>query len=249
MSNDLPENFHAIENDEPFHFSCHPGVPCFTECCRQLDLALSPYDVLRLKNRLQMPAGNFLEKYVIIEWDGEAPFPSCYLTMVDDGRASCVFVSDKGCEVYEDRPGACRAYPVGRGASRNTEGGVHELFVLVKEPHCKGFAEPDEQTIQSYFKDQELDIYNEFNDLIMTILQHERIKQGFRPSRSQLDQFVMALYNLDMFRQEMADGRISMPRPLGVDELQAMAGDDEALLRMAVRWLNWELFGEEAPGI
>ena len=34
--------------DRPFTFACHPGVPCFTECCRELDLALTPYDVLRL---------------------------------------------------------------------------------------------------------------------------------------------------------------------------------------------------------
>ena len=35
-----------------FSFACHPDVPCFTKCCSDLDLALTPYDVLRLKNRL-----------------------------------------------------------------------------------------------------------------------------------------------------------------------------------------------------
>ena len=244
MNNELPEHFQPLEENQKFCFSCHPGVPCFTECCRQLDLALTPYDVLRLKNRLNLHSGKFLDQYVIIEWEEGMIFPACFLTMVDDGRASCVFVTDKGCSVYEDRPGSCRAYPVGRGASRLGDGTVKEQFVLVREPHCLGFHEDPEQTPASYFPDQGLAIYNRFNDLLMELLQHPRIHFGFRPTKAQLDQFILALYNPDSFRQEMADGRISMNRPLSPMELKAMAGDDEELLLLGVRWLMQEFFNE-----
>ena len=244
MNNELPENFQPLASDEEFSFACHPGVPCFMECCRQLDLALTPYDVLRLKNRLNLHSGKFLEQYVIIEWEEGMIFPSCFLTMVDDGRASCVFVTDKGCSVYEDRPGACRAYPVGRGASRMGDGTVKEQFVLVKEPHCRGFHEDHEQTASDYFLDQGLRTYNRFNDLLMELLQHPRIHFGFRPTRPQLDQFILALYNPDTFRREMAEDGISMNRPLAPMELKALAGDDEELLLLGVRWLMQEFFNE-----
>ncbi len=244
MQNELPDNFHPIKANEKFSFSCHPGVPCFTECCRQLDLVLTPYDVLRLKNHFDMHSGSFLEKYVIVEWEQPMVFPACYLTMVDDGRASCVFVADSGCTVYANRPGACRAYPVGRGASRKGDGSVEEQFILIKEPHCKGFAEKNEQTASGYFANQELDDYNRYNDPLMQLMQHPRIHFGFRPSKEQLDQFILALYNLDMFRQEMADGRISLNRPLSAPELQALAGDDEELLLLGIRWLMQEFYGE-----
>ncbi len=244
MSNELPENFHQVDSTDKFCFSCHPGVPCFTECCRELDLALTPYDVLRLKNHLQLHSGNFLEQFVIIEWEEGMVFPVCYLTMVDDGRASCIFVTREGCKVYDNRPGACRAYPVGRGASRDGSGKITEQFVLIKEPHCRGFKEKNEQTAPGYFKDQGVSKYNSFNDPLMQLLQHPRIHFGFRPDKNQLDQFILALYNLDMFRQEMADGRISMNRPLSAMELQAMAGDDEELLLLGIRWLMQEFFGE-----
>ena len=46
-----------------FKFRCHPGVPCFTECCGKTTIILTPYDILRLKNRLRIPSGEFLEKY------------------------------------------------------------------------------------------------------------------------------------------------------------------------------------------
>ena len=244
MKNNLPEHVHPIDSREHFHFGCHPGVSCFTECCRQLDLALSPYDVLRLKNRLKIHSEKFLEQYVIIEWEEGMVFPNCYLTMVDDGRASCVFVTDRGCSVYEDRPGACRAYPVGRGASRDGKGTVTEKYVLVKEPHCRGFEEDPEQNASEYFQEQGLADYNRFNDPLMKLLQHSRVHFGFRPSKPQLDQFILALYNLDMFRQEMADDRISMNRPLSAMELQALAGNDEELLLLGIRWLMQEFFAE-----
>ncbi len=245
MTEQLPEHFQPLEQGERFRFHCHPGVSCFTECCRQLDLALTPYDVLRLKKRLGLRSDAFLDQYVIIEWDQRMVFPVCYLTMVDDGRASCVFVKpNTGCTVYEDRPGACRAYPVGRGSRRRGDGGIEEIHVLVREPHCLGFGEDSDQTASEYFQDQGLADYNRANDLLIPLLHHEKIRQGFRPGRGQLDQYIMALYNLDLFRQEMSDGRIRMNRPLRTEELGAMAGDDEELLRLAIRWLRQEFFGE-----
>ncbi len=240
----LPPFFKPIGPEETFSFKCHPGVPCFTECCRELDLALTPYDTLRLKNALDMHSGGFLEKYVIIEWDPSRIFPVCYLTMVDDGKASCVFVTEKGCRVYHDRPSSCRAYPIGRGVTEQKDGSLEECFVLLNEPHCKGFTEQQAYTPKSYADDQGLDAYNRFNDALVKLVQHPRIQDGFRPSREQLDQYILALYNLDTFRQEMADGRLSLCRPFNALELQALAGDDEQLLLLGIRWLIQEFFNE-----
>jgi len=53
--------------DGKFSFACHPGVPCFTKCCSDLDLALTPYDVLRLKNRLEVSSGELLELHTTDE--------------------------------------------------------------------------------------------------------------------------------------------------------------------------------------
>lgn len=245
MTGPLPDTFLRIEEDKQFCFDCHSGLPCFTECCRQLDLALTPYDVLRLKKRLDMESGRFLEQYVIIEWDKRIVFPQCYLTMVDDGRASCVFLAAEGCQVYEDRPGSCRAYPVGRGVtSEYSERQPTEIFVLVKENHCRGFEESPVHFPSEYLTKQGFDQYLAYNDAVMSILQHKKIRQGFRPSRSQLDQFILALYNLDLFRQEMSDGRISMHRPLTSAEIQGLAGNEENLLLLGINWLKQELFDE-----
>ena len=240
----LPEPFQPIAADQEMSVACHPGVSCFTECCRELDLALTPYDVLRLKRHLQLQSGQFLDRYVIIEWEEGQLFPTYYLTMVDDGRASCVFVEKQGCKVYDDRPGSCRAYPVGRGAARQPTGETQESLVLVREPHCLGFNEPQQQSVGQYLRDQGLEEYNRFNDALLPLIQHPSILDGtFLPSRQQLDQYTLALYDLDQFRMDMVEGRIALNRPLSPAQLTGIAGDDEELLLLAICWLLQEFYG------
>ncbi len=191
-----------------------------------------------------MHSGRFLEQYVIIEWDPSQIFPVCYLSMVDDGRASCVFVGKQGCTVYTDRPSSCRAYPMGRGTCQGVDGTLEEKYVLLREPHCQGFVVQEEYAPSSYTVDQGLAVYNRFNDALLPLVQHRRIKEGFRPSRKQLDNYILALYNPDAFRQEMGDNHIGLHRPLSALELQALAGDDEQLLLLGIRWLVQEFFNE-----
>ena len=91
-----------------FKFRCHKDIPCFTECCADLKLLLTPYDILRLKNRLDLSSDAFLEKYSKTILDNNARFPMIRLQMLDDNKKRCPFVTPDGCSVYEDRPGACR---------------------------------------------------------------------------------------------------------------------------------------------
>ncbi len=234
----LPKNVSRIEAEEAFSFACHPDVDCFTDCCRQLELALTPYDVLRLTRETKMDSGYFLEQYVIQEQEAEEAFPRFYLTMVDDGRASCVFVSDKGCTVYPGRPGACRAYPMGRAAIRQDDNSMEEFFVLLKEPHCHGFAEKEEQNSIKYSIGQGLTEYNTFNDAVALLLQHDKIRKGLHLSPAQIDYFVLALYDLDSFRKQLQDRTLP-----GSEKFDTTIHETkEQLLLFGIEWLQQELF-------
>lgn len=237
----LPRNVERMEEGETFRFSCHPSVPCFTDCCRQLELALTPYDVLRLKKGCGLRSEEFLDRYVIMEQEEDETFPRFYLTMVDDGRASCVFVADSGCTVYQDRPGACRAYPLGRAAIRQADNSMEEFFVLLQEGHCQGFQEQQGQDAGSYSTEQGLPTYNRFNDAVAALLQHEQIRQGKRLSGGQIEHFILALYNLDRFRTLLLTGEL--PETEEPDEAtRDRLFDDEELLLYAIDWLQDILF-------
>jgi len=236
----LPKNVSRIQESELFNFSCHPDVNCFTDCCRQLELALTPYDVLRLKQETQLDSSSFLERYVIREQEAEDAFPRFYLTMVDDGQASCVFVAETGCTVYPGRPGACRAYPMGRAAIRQDDNSMEEFFVLLKESHCNGFQEKDEQTAAKYSEGQGLKDYNTFNDKVAILLQHEEIRRGMQLTEIQTDYFILALYDLDNFRKQLNEGKL--PNQDQYPAKKVACKDDEQLLLFGIEWLLGVLF-------
>ncbi|MFT5726032.1 MAG: Fe-S-cluster containining protein [Desulforhopalus sp.] len=234
---ELPITTKPIKPEDSFAFSCHKGVSCFTECCRMLELALSPYDVLRLRHATGKTSPELLGQYIIMEQEPGEPFPRFYLTMVDDGRASCVFVSKEGCTVYGDRPAACRTYPLGRAVQKNTDGSVCEHFIIIQENHCYGFFEPTSHTPIEYTADQELSRYNHFNDLVAGILQHDMIRKGLIPSKKQIELFILALYDLDDFREQVGRGKIVFPDAENIGELS-----DEELLEANVAWIAKQLF-------
>lgn len=212
-----------------FRFHCHPGVDCFTECCRELELSLSPYDVIRLKQALGLSSHAFLERYAIIEFGPDDHYPKVYLAMIDDGRASCPFVEVLGCSVYHDRPGACRSYPLGRGVSLDEHGHKSEQFIVTHEEHCHGFGEDQTQTVHDWQNDQQLTEYNRFNDLLLPLLPRDQAQAFQRLLQDEATRYVDTLYNLELFKTSF---KLSSP------DAAALPDDDPALLRYAIDWLQ-----------
>lgn len=234
----FPNNVTRLCPGKKFSFGCHPGVDCFNECCRELELALTPYDILCLCKELRLRASEFIDQYVVIEQNEKGGFPSLYLGMVDDGRASCPFISEEGCSVYNSRPGACRAYPVGRGVTLDTEGRLNEIHVLLREEHCLGFAESASHSATEWFENQGLDAYNKINDAVLSLLQHEQIQAEMPFNREQIDTIMLALYKLDEFRSLVSSQTFQDKYRLDPAECKTVLNDDLELLRFGIRWLK-----------
>lgn len=238
-----PEQTRPLTPEECFRFRCHPDVPCFTECCRQLDLSLTPYDVLRLAKATGVTPSQFLDQYAVIEQEEGELFPQVYLAMVDDGRASCPFVSPQGCGVYQNRPSACRSYPLGRGASLNPDKTLREHHILVSEPHCRGFDEQGLQNVSEWTSDQELTTYNAMNDLLLPLLHHPQLAAGMRPTPTQSNQYLFALYQTDLFYAALCNGSLAPMPLLSLEERLTLGSDNSTLLRAGIQWLHHVLFG------
>lgn len=192
-----------------------------------------------------MSSSKLFENFIITEHETNEPFPRFYLTMVDDGRASCVFVTESGCTVYNHRPAACRTYPLGRAVTRSENDGLEEHFVLLREPHCRGFAEAKEQDCSQYTKEQGLAVYNRFNDAVAAILQHDIIKEGFIPSKEQVELYTLALYNIDTFRKKIFSDEI-LSVQLTASQKRQLQGDEQLLL-FAIDWLYEKLYSTAVP--
>ena len=220
-----------------FKFRCHPQVPCFTACCGKTTIILSPYDILRLKQRLGIQSGDFLERYTRTEEHDKSGLPLVVMDMPRfEGR--CPFVRPvTGCLVYSDRPGTCRYYPVGQGMLI-TEEGLDEFYFLVKEEHCKGFEEDALWTIQTWKEDQGADYYDEMNKEWKAMMLR-RSSVG-KPDISEKEQrlFYMVMYDLDQFRRFVFQSRLLQVFNLDDDTQQRIYEDDLELLRFGYKYLK-----------
>ena len=239
----LPQTF---GEDKTIRFRCHRGVACWNACCSNIDISLTPYDILRLKRRLGMTSTEFLERYTVpyeMEKDGIA---GVKLRPVEGGTA-CRFMVPEGCSVYEDRPTACRYYPVALlSLRRQDEVTDRDSYALVKEPHCLGHDEPREITIGDYRREQGLPEYDELaRGWRQLILKKKSSGPTIgKPSKRSLQLFFMACYDVDRFRAFVASDGFAELFDLPADEMQRILADDAALMLFGFRFLRQTLFGE-----
>jgi Fe-S-cluster containining protein len=91
------------EETNPFKFECYPGISCFTQCCRDITIVLTPYDVLRLKKGLEINSDEFLERYTLIMSKSNRLIPLVILKMNEPDK-KWSFATDEGCTVYNNDP-------------------------------------------------------------------------------------------------------------------------------------------------
>ncbi len=230
--------------EDTFQFHCGPWVACFTECCGKLDLMLTPYDVLRLKTALGITSSEFLDRYTYMRQRTPQDFPQFFMKM-DGPDRRCPFVNTNGCTVYDNRPGACRIYPVGRGSTKNnSDGNPREFFFIVKEDHCKGFQEGCEWRISEWLHDQGMEEYNRVNDLLMELHVRRTKQYGIRLTDNHMKMFVMACYNLERFREFVFQSNFLERFEVSEERVVEIENSDLALLEFAFLWLRFALFRE-----
>jgi Fe-S-cluster containining protein len=230
--------------DSKFNFKCHPDVKCFTKCCRGINIILTPYDIIRLKNRLGITSDEFLAVYTTPRLMEKTDLPVVTLKLLDDDLQSCPFVRDDGCLVYQDRPTTCRYYPLGVASLSNKEDVDDRAFYFfVNEPHCLGFEENEQWTVDRWRQDQGVDIHDEINaewtDLVVR-------KRSFPPNMKWTEEtkrmFFLASYNIDPFRQFVFESSFLKRYEVDPATVEKIREDDIELLRFGMRWLKWLLF-------
>jgi len=241
---DLSQRFldehEELSPGQGFHFACHPGVSCFGACCSALDLMLTPYDVLRLRRATGQSSREFVHEYADMSAMPGVGLPLLSLHMQDTDAKRCPFSTHGACAVYQDRPSACRTYPLGR-ATRPGSQGVEEQIFVVREGHCKGFAETAEWNSASWMNDQGLAAYNASNDRYMELA--EDLREHGHLSAQQSGMCGLALYQPDDFQRFLVGAHV-LERLDMTDELRGtVLRDEEACLDFGFDWLELSLLG------
>jgi Fe-S-cluster containining protein len=226
-----------MDAEHVFCFDCGPHVPCFTECCQDVTIVLTPYDVLRLKNALEIPSDAFLDTYTVIIPREKRLIPMVALKMNETDKR-CPFVTEKGCSVYEDRPWPCRMYPL----DMNDDG---TFSPITDASRCKGLNENKAHRISNWLVEQGVPMYDEMNQLFSEITAPLQAQELDIDNPKIYQMTFMALYNLDTFRKFVFESSF-MDRfelePLTIEKLKR---SDLELLKFSFDWVKFGIFGQK----
>lgn len=227
--------------DSDFNFECHPGVECYTLCCHNVDMILYPYDIVRLKSSLGLDSEEFLRRFTTLEIGDNIYFPTVKLRLQDNESKACPFLAEKGCSVYNDRPTACRTYPLERAVDRSRQKGApEEFYFMTDHSYCLGHKEKKVFNIKSWLRSQRLFEHNTMNDLwteIDTIFAGNPWKgEGLAGEKQQLA--FLVCYNIDGFRRFVDRHKLLGQFQLEKELRRRIGSDDSELLKFGFEWLK-----------
>jgi len=235
-----------IEGDKKITFRCHRDIACWNACCSNIDISLTPYDILRLKKRLGLTSGEFLVKYTAPYEMEQGSIAGVKLKPVEGGSA-CQFMVPEGCSVYEDRPTACRYYPVALLSMRKQDEFTDtRAYALVKEPHCLGHNEPRPITVEAYRQEQGLEEYDRLGRGWRQLILKKKSSGPTvgKPSPRSLQLFFMACYDIDRFRDFAASDSFSDVYDVPAETREKIRTDDLALMDFAFQLMRQVMFNE-----
>ncbi len=223
---------------DKIQFDCFPGIQCFTQCCRDVNIMLTPYDVLRLKNALGMSSEDFLDKHTIILYKEKKLLPIVMLKMQEGKDKRCPFVSNQGCKVYENRPWACRIFPL----SPNEDGSYK---IIADKSRCLGLKAEKKWTVSEWLLEQGVPEYDYVNRKFSEITDPlKTLEKRIENPRIQ-DMLLMALYNLDKFREFIITSSFLQKFELSLSKIQYILASDMQLLMLGLDWIKFSLFGHK----
>jgi Fe-S-cluster containining protein len=239
------KDYDRLGLDDKFQFACHKEIPCFNECCGDVNIFLTPYDVLRMKKALGVTSSQFLDKYTQMPIQKDMKYPVVMFKMDESQpHQPCQLVGSDGCTIYKDRPWPCRMYPLGLASPKDDDTG-EEFFFLMKEDVCRGFEQRREWTVREWLEDQEVTPYQEFGRLYKELTLHDYFAKGKSLSPERMNLFHMACYDLDTFRRFVFESTFLKRFEIEAQTLEDIKLDDEALLRFSFRWVRFACFGED----
>ena len=236
--------------DSKFNFKCHKGIKCFTDCCRGIDIMLTPYDILIMSTGLELSSEEFLAIYTEPKMLEKAELPIVKLKLLTDERKSCPFVDDKeGCTVYDKRPTTCRYYPLGVGAlsyASDADKKNDEFFFTIKEKHCFGFEEEKEWTVREWRDDQGIEIREELDNQWMDLIVRKKsVPSSLKLTEKSRELFFMVCYNLAAFKRFVFESSFLDRYEIKPSKIEEIKKDDTKLLQFGFEWLKATMFSED----
>lgn len=238
-----PPDCPTVGRQDAFPFRCGKDLACFTSCCRDVSIVLTPYDVLRMRRALKIDSSQFLDRHTIVANTRHRQFPLVLIRMNEQTKA-CPFVGPQGCSIYHDRPWACRMYPLGFAEPDQTQAAGKNFYFVMREELCQGHKETVNQTVEAWLAAQGLEDYEMMEESFAKLHLSSALTQGEPLAPNLIAMYFIACYDLDRFRQFVFSTTFLKRFEVEQARVEAIRHDDEELLNLAMDWLRFVLLHE-----
>jgi hypothetical protein len=152
---------------------------------------------------------------------------------MDPQSLRCPFVAEEGCRVYENRPWACRMFPLDLSPT-------DAKFRLISgKERCKGLSERSKGTVGDWLESQAVLEYVEMDREFQSVVP-ARFKPG-APMNEGLGRVLFIAYDLDRFAELLKDGRFLMFHEVDEETLILVRQDMKELLKLAFRYTRAQM--------
>jgi uncharacterized protein len=237
-------DYPRLGGDDTFRFTCGAHLDCFTTCCSDISIVLTPYDVLRLKKAVGLDSSEFLAKYTISPFTPEQKVPVVLLRM-DPETKRCPFVTSEGCTVYNERPWACRMYPLGIAEPREITPTERPFHFLIREQTCHGHDNGTACSVRDWMTQQGIEQYEMMGASFKELMLHDFWDSDEALPPEKMEMYHTACYDLDRFRRFVFETRFLKLFDVDEGRVEAIRTDDVELLEFAIQWLRFSLFKEK----
>lgn len=160
-------------------------------CCRNMEIFLNPYDVLKLSEVLKKTTGEVIRDELLFLKSKGQLFSRPILKKARSG--SCSFNRDRKCMIHPSRPLSCRLFPLAR---------LNQEFYLQETEYCLGIHQKDRQPLSSYLKQEESEDWLALSEECHQVIQEgESSLKGHDP-----DPFLLRLIELILYDYDTALG-------------------------------------------
>jgi hypothetical protein len=196
-----------------------------------------------MSRHLGISTSEFLDRHTILPFTKEQRIPAPLLRMGDDEKKRCpFFAADRGCTVYEDRPWACRMYPLGFASPGKGNPAGEAFWFLIEEPFCRGHEEATEQSVAEWLDGQGLSKYDEWGERYKELAVDQWLSKPRDLDPRQMEMFFTATYDIDRFRAFVLESSFLDRFEVAPEMVERLKSDDEALLGFGFDWLMFSLF-------
>jgi len=204
---------------DTFRFECDKNGKC---CKNRFDnpIALSTYDIARLRGRLKITSGAFLEEYAYTVLGEDSHLPIVFLKFKEEssGRNKCPFLRSYGCMVYDDRPLRCRLYPLGRAVDLK---GVSYFFLTENADYC-GVGRGKTYTLEEWLRISEVEHFLKWSDRFFKLFFRMDLSKFKNLDQSLKLKAAMIMYDIDRLMKE-TEGSLNLGKKYRDEEILSLA--------------------------